>query len=334
MDADESGTTALSLFVTSTAIHAANVGDSRSILVTSSNNSGERNQVVTRLTSDHSLDCEVEAKRIRENGGVICASGPTKRVFTEEGGLGTAFTRSLGDALAKNLGVVASPDCETYVMPEKDSLFVIASDGIFDFISDDEVAQICAKHSDPSKACRELVGKAYYRWGESEERVDDITVVVAMLKKRPQRVKRLSSKLGRISSLSTSSASSLVTKMRRRVGVQGLEEVDTDSMPNTSIATSLNTTMAIVEESIEEDDMSSEEFEGRPESSSFPSCAGALGKVTTVEPDRRIALATVAEDEADSSPPLGMPRAKQWFRRYDRSKVHRSVSVHNPQACI
>ena len=295
--------------------------------------------MVTRLTSDHPLDCEVEAKRIRENGRVICASGPTKRVFTEEGDLGTAFTRSLGDALAKNLGIVASPDCETYVMPEKDSLFVIASDGIFDFISDDEVAQICAKHSDPSKACRELVGKAYYRWGESEERVDDITVVVAMmLNKRPQRVKRLSSKLGSISSSSTSSASSLVTKMRRRVGAQGLEKVDTDDRrPDTSIATSLKssvTTMAIVEESIEEDDLSSEEFEGKPESSSLPSCAGALGKVTMVEPDRHIALATVAEDEADSSPPLEMPRAKQWFRRYDRSKVRRSVSVRNPQACI
>lgn len=222
VDADESGTTASSLFITSTAIHAANVGDSRSILVTPSINSGGSNQVVTRLTSDHSLDCEVEARRIKESGGIICSTGTTKRVFTRDGDLGTAFTRSLGDALAKNLGVVASPECETYAMPKEDSLFVIASDGIFDFISDNEVAEICAKHSDPSKACRELVGKAYYRWGDSEERVDDITVVVAMLKKRPQGVKRLTSKLGRLSTSSVST-SSLAAKMRRRVGVQGVQ---------------------------------------------------------------------------------------------------------------
>jgi serine/threonine protein phosphatase PrpC len=91
---------------------------------------------------------------------------------------GTAFTRSLGDKLAKQLGVTSDPETGIHPIPDSGATFVIGSDGVFDFICDHEVASIVMESKDPEKACRELVGKAWHRWSESEERVDDITVIV------------------------------------------------------------------------------------------------------------------------------------------------------------
>ena len=76
--------------------------------------------------------------------------------------------------------------------------------------------------------------------------------------------------------------------------------------------------MASVEETIEEDVLSSEEFEGEPERYSLTS----LGAPDT-------SSATVAVEEPGRSPSLGMSRAKRWFRRNVSSKAHR-----NPQADI
>ncbi|EJK71267.1 hypothetical protein THAOC_07313 [Thalassiosira oceanica] len=105
----------------------------------------------------------------------------------------------------------------------------------------------------------------------------------------------------------------------------GLEEVDTDSR-RPSVTPSLRSsfaTMASVEEAIEEDVLSSGEFEGEQERSSLSSL-GAPDKVSTA----------VAEDEPNRSPSLGMPRAMQWCRRNVSSKMRRLASAHNPQAGI
>ena len=53
---------------------------------------------------------------------------------------------------------------------------------MFDFIPDDEIGAIVKKFDDPADACRDLVGKAWNRWCDSEERADDITVIVGHVK--------------------------------------------------------------------------------------------------------------------------------------------------------
>ena len=93
---------------------------------------------------------------------------------------GTAFTRSIGDGNAKDLGVTAEPECVSIpITTHKDTMFVLGTDGIFDFMSNDEVGEVVMEYRDDlEKACRTLVGMAYSRWILNEERSDDITVIV------------------------------------------------------------------------------------------------------------------------------------------------------------
>ena len=80
--------------------------------------------------------------------------------------------------MAKELGVIAEPECEDFLIPSAGATFVLGSDGVFDFIPNDEVGAAVKKYEDPADACRELVGKAFNRWCNSEGRTDDITVIV------------------------------------------------------------------------------------------------------------------------------------------------------------
>ncbi len=94
---------------------------------------------------------------------------------------GCAFSRSIGDDIAKSLGVIAEPEyCECKVQDEHE-MFILGSDGIFEFISNEEAVRIAKTCNDASEACRALTGLAYARWMNSEERCDDITVIVGFL---------------------------------------------------------------------------------------------------------------------------------------------------------
>lgn len=94
---------------------------------------------------------------------------------------GTAFTRSLGDRIAKGVGVTAEPEMLSTQLTSNDHLLVIASDGIFEFLSNQEVINICLKSESPIIACEKLVKAAYDQWLVYERRTDDITVIVCFL---------------------------------------------------------------------------------------------------------------------------------------------------------
>ena len=58
---------------------------------------------------------------------------------------------------------------------------VVASDGIWDFLSNDEVMDIVNPYflsGDPEGATEELVKTATERWKKEEEVIDDITVIL------------------------------------------------------------------------------------------------------------------------------------------------------------
>ena len=94
---------------------------------------------------------------------------------------GCAFSRSIGDDIAESLGVIGEPEFMTCPIRDEHKMFILGSDGIFDFISNEEVVDIVKGYEDVSEACRALVGLAYARWIDSEERTDDITVIVGSL---------------------------------------------------------------------------------------------------------------------------------------------------------
>ena len=55
---------------------------------------------------------------------------------------GTMFTRSVGDLVAESIGVVAVPEIKVVKITDNHSFFVIASDGVFQFLSSQAVVDM------------------------------------------------------------------------------------------------------------------------------------------------------------------------------------------------
>ena len=83
--------------------------------------------------------------------------------------------------MAKGLGVTAEPEYSKCQISDNHEFFILGSDGVFDFISNEEAVDIVSKSADANEACRTLIGKSYSRWIKHEERADDITVIVGFL---------------------------------------------------------------------------------------------------------------------------------------------------------
>jgi serine/threonine protein phosphatase PrpC len=52
---------------------------------------------------------------------------------------GLAMSRSFGDECAASVGVSSEPEIKEYLFNKNDAFFIIASDGVWEFISSDEV---------------------------------------------------------------------------------------------------------------------------------------------------------------------------------------------------
>lgn len=216
LDDSLSGTTAISVYVHGrrNRITICNVGDSRAVLGKSSAGDGSRQRQALKaypLSRDQTPYRRDERARIRGTGARILSldqleglepildesqngdddlelgeeldeGGDPPRVWSPNGDYpGTAFTRSLGDAMAEELGVFAEPEMLTREIKHDDRILVIASDGIYEFLTNQSVIDICAKFTDPLEACRAVVAESYELWLQYELRTDDITIIVVFL---------------------------------------------------------------------------------------------------------------------------------------------------------
>ncbi|KAL7498594.1 hypothetical protein ACHAWT_010129 [Skeletonema menzelii] len=111
-------------------------------------------------------------------GEEIDEGGDPPRIWSPHGDYpGTAFTRSIGDAIAEELGVYAEPEMLSRELTKEDKIIVLASDGVFEFLTNQSVIDICAKFTDPLEACRAVVAESYELWLQYEMRTDDITMI-------------------------------------------------------------------------------------------------------------------------------------------------------------
>jgi serine/threonine protein phosphatase PrpC len=87
---------------------------------------------------------------------------------------------------AASVGVTAEPELMVIAnLSPADRILVIASDGIWDRINNEEVMTTIATKFYPSRdaegACTFLVKTAAERWQSEQGMVDDITIVIAFL---------------------------------------------------------------------------------------------------------------------------------------------------------
>jgi serine/threonine protein phosphatase PrpC len=96
---------------------------------------------------------------------------------------GCAFTRSIGDSVAESIGVTAEPELLRKELTEEDQFVVLASDGVWEFLTNQSVADMILKFEDPLDACRAVVAESYRLWLQYEVRTDDITMILAFVDK-------------------------------------------------------------------------------------------------------------------------------------------------------
>lgn len=203
-----SGTTAVvSWIVDGVHIYTAWAGDSRCILgrkttvTTRSANHGSDSMTRTKfkavdLSHDQKPMRSDEKKRVRQAGGRVARwrrnIGPLRVWLPKDWVPGLAMTRSIGDTVLSDFGVSPIPEVTYAKLTPLDSFVVLASDGVWEFMNSDEVADFIGRwrkeDKDPTDAAEALVREAVRRWRRQEVVVDDTTAVVVWLDGESSRV--------------------------------------------------------------------------------------------------------------------------------------------------
>ena len=189
IDCTYSGTTCSSLIFSPEKIISINVGDSRCVLGKFKDNKWS----AINLTRDHKPTEQDEKKRIIEKGGRIEpykddsgeAVGPERVWLKEENLPGLAMSRSFGDDVAHMIGVTSKPEIMEFKVNEEDKFILLASDGIFEFITSDEAVNMVKDFylkEDINGALNHLYKISSQRWIMEEEVIDDITLIIMFLK--------------------------------------------------------------------------------------------------------------------------------------------------------
>ncbi|OIW17068.1 hypothetical protein TanjilG_15651 [Lupinus angustifolius] len=154
----DDGSTASTAVLVDNHLYVANVGDSRTII----SKAGK----AIALSEDHKPNRSDERKRIENAGGVVMWAG-TWRV----GGV-LAMSRAFGNRMLKPF-VVAEPEIQDQEIDEQIELLILASDGLWDVIQNEDAVSLARTEEEPEAAARKLTEAAFSRGS-----ADNITCIV------------------------------------------------------------------------------------------------------------------------------------------------------------
>ena len=192
IDSTLSGTTCVSLIYTPEKMTIANIGDSRCILGEELSNGQWKTHELSR---DHKPTIPEEAERIRKVGGRIRPMkdddgtfiGPLRVYMKDKDMPGLAMTRSFGDYYASTAGTISEPEISEYYFNSGDRFLILASDGLFEFISNEDIVNYVKDfyiQDDIVGCCEYLYKESSRRWiKEEEDTIDDITIIVVFFEK-------------------------------------------------------------------------------------------------------------------------------------------------------
>ncbi|CAF4232974.1 unnamed protein product, partial [Rotaria sordida] len=146
---DDSGSVCIASLIGPNDIYLINIGDSRGIIIS-------KDGQVLSSTKDHKPTVRKEQQRIRRAGGQITKA--TNDVLRVENQL--AMTRALGDySLDKHI-IPALPDIIQYRRDSSASFVIIASDGIWDVINNEQVALFVSQRAS-NKSLSEIISDLF-----------------------------------------------------------------------------------------------------------------------------------------------------------------------------
>lgn len=144
----DGSTCAIALIIDNKVI-TAHAGDSRIVLC--------RDKKAVRLTEDHKPDRVDELARIEEAGGEVIFRGNCFRVAGD-----LAMSRSFGDLRLKEplTLVISEPEIRVEELTPKDQFLILASDGLWDVLSDQKACDIVRRCENFEEASKRLVETA------------------------------------------------------------------------------------------------------------------------------------------------------------------------------
>lgn len=205
---DYSGSCCLALVVDAHQLFFCNLGDSRAVI------SSEAGARPIQVTHDHKPENIIERTRIIKAGGAIYRTTTTTKVeyMATHGGLSKgqkekktgpyrvepgnlSVSRTIGDLKAKDPEykgngqcVIATPDCFERMVGDRDEFIVMACDGVFDVLSNEDVTQtvynclVRERGSRPAKECCKAACEAVIQLSKQQKSTDNLTVIVILLR--------------------------------------------------------------------------------------------------------------------------------------------------------
>jgi serine/threonine protein phosphatase PrpC len=152
------GSTAAIAIIANNTIYAANVGDSRIVIIDETS--------ATRVSRDHHIDDPEEQAAVLARGGLI---------FNGRVNGSLMLTRTIGDG-ANADALSAEPHLHETPYSE-DLKLVIACDGVWDVLDETRVAEIFRASPDPGSAARAIKDEASSKGSE-----DNISIICVNLK--------------------------------------------------------------------------------------------------------------------------------------------------------
>ncbi|KAL0812385.1 hypothetical protein Bca101_068828 [Brassica carinata] len=179
-----SGSTAVTVIKQGSNLFMGNIGDSRAILGSKDSNDS---LVATQLTVDLKPDLPREAERIKQCKGRVFALEDEPEVprvwLPYDNAPGLAMARAFGDFCLKDYGVISVPEFSHRVLTDRDQFIVLASDGVWDVLSNEEVVEVVASAPRRASAARLVVDAAAREWKLKypTSKMDDCAVVCLFL---------------------------------------------------------------------------------------------------------------------------------------------------------
>lgn len=145
----------------------SNTGDSRAVLM-------RRPDEAIALHRIHSPDMPTEKERLLKSGATVKYHAGAWRVNSM-----LALSRAVGDAQLKSVGVVADPDVSFHeVDASKDEYIVLATDGLWDVLSEQEAYLEVKYHAESERHCMQATAEKLARKAYELGSTDNISVVL------------------------------------------------------------------------------------------------------------------------------------------------------------
>ncbi|EDQ87626.1 uncharacterized protein MONBRDRAFT_9730 [Monosiga brevicollis MX1] len=171
---DTAGSCSTAVVVKGSQVYCGNAGDSKALLFQINETHGVN---PVELNERHGTNLKSERKRILAAGGKIAPDGSVYGVLFPSRGFGDIDVKADGKPV-----VICTPngagidDWQPHRLEHSEATWlVVASDGLWDFVVDDQVMSIVAKnqHLDHSAIAKKLIDEARLCGSE-----DDITIIV------------------------------------------------------------------------------------------------------------------------------------------------------------